>query len=352
MNKKRLAVFTGLLMFLNISIFAQFISVKKDANGWRLLDDRKEIEVKGIVWSYTPIGETHTYDLWSKSDEFIERMIDTDMPMLKAMGVNAIRCAHNEEDPDFLDLCDELGLLVKDEIFDCWRHVGVAGKRQNNRKFASVFLKAGYDVVLVEYRLNDGKRDVEDELKDCAAALDYIADHAAELGLNGERCFLTGDSAGGHLALYMAEGCGDRSLPVHPERFSAKGVMINCPAYDFASYGNPEGMFTKSALSWFLGPRYTDEAWMASMSPRTHLTSLNAPLLVSTCTNDFIRGESLKLNSDCEQAGRQLEFVDIASDDKKVSHVHNVVNTSLPESVEVNERMIRFMDGLIIAGLK
>ena len=92
MNKKRLAVFTGLLMFLNISIFAQFISVKKDANGWRLLDDRKEIEVKGIVWSYTPIGETHTYDLWSKSDEFIERMIDTDMPMLKAMGVNAIRC--------------------------------------------------------------------------------------------------------------------------------------------------------------------------------------------------------------------------------------------------------------------
>lgn len=228
----------------------------------------------------------------------------------------------------------------------------VAGKRQNNRKFASVFLKAGYDVVLVEYRLNDGKRDVEDELKDCAAALDYIADHAAELGLNGERCFLTGDSAGGHLALYMAEGCGDRSLPVHPERFSAKGVMINCPAYDFASYGNPEGMFTKSALSWFLGPRYTDEAWMASMSPRTHLTSLNAPLLVSTCTNDFIRGESLKLNSDCEQAGRQLEFVDIASDDKKVAHVHNVVNTSLPESVEVNERMIRFMDGLIIAGLK
>ncbi|BDC92368.1 hypothetical protein [Treponema bryantii] len=92
MNKKRFAVFTGILLFLNISIFAQFITVKKDANGWRLMEDRKEIEVKGIVWSYTPIGETHTYDLWSKSDEFIERMIDTDMPMLKAMGVNAIRC--------------------------------------------------------------------------------------------------------------------------------------------------------------------------------------------------------------------------------------------------------------------
>ncbi len=92
MNKKRLAAFTALLVFINLSIFAQFITVKKDDKGWRLMEDRKEIEVKGIVWSYTPIGETHTYDLWSKSDEFIERMIDTDMPMLKAMGVNAIRC--------------------------------------------------------------------------------------------------------------------------------------------------------------------------------------------------------------------------------------------------------------------
>ena len=50
---------------------------------------------------------------------------------LKEAGVNAVRCAHNEEDPDFLDLCDELGLLVKDEVFDCWRHIGKAGKRKN-----------------------------------------------------------------------------------------------------------------------------------------------------------------------------------------------------------------------------
>ena len=48
----------------------------------------------------------------------------------------------------------------------------VAGKRENNRRFASVFLREGYDVVLLEYRLNDGVRDVSDELSDCAAGLD------------------------------------------------------------------------------------------------------------------------------------------------------------------------------------
>jgi beta-galactosidase len=39
---------------------------------------------------------------------------------LKALGVNAIRTAHNPPAPEFLDLCDRLGLLVMDEMFDCW----------------------------------------------------------------------------------------------------------------------------------------------------------------------------------------------------------------------------------------
>jgi beta-galactosidase len=39
---------------------------------------------------------------------------------LKELGVNAIRTAHNPPAPEFLDLCDRLGFLVMDEMFDCW----------------------------------------------------------------------------------------------------------------------------------------------------------------------------------------------------------------------------------------
>jgi beta-galactosidase len=39
---------------------------------------------------------------------------------LKKLGVNAIRTAHNPPAPEFLDLCDQMGLLVMDEFFDCW----------------------------------------------------------------------------------------------------------------------------------------------------------------------------------------------------------------------------------------
>ena len=42
---------------------------------------------------------------------------------LKAAGYNAVRSAHNPPGRAFLDACDELGLLVIDEAFDCW-HTG------------------------------------------------------------------------------------------------------------------------------------------------------------------------------------------------------------------------------------
>jgi acetyl esterase/lipase len=219
----------------------------------------------------------------------------------------------------------------------------VAGRRENNRGFASVFLREGYDVVLVEYRLNDGIRDVSDELFDCAAALDYLAVHAAELGLNKERMFLTGDSAGGHLALYMAEGTEDKSLPVRPKAFTTRGALLNCPAYDFATFGDSQS-FSKSALEWFIGPRYKNKEWMTSMSPRTFISSYSGPLFVSTCTKDFIRSQSLLIKEDCDSLSRTFEFVDIASDDRQVDHVHNVTKPNLPESQEVNARMVAFMN--------
>ena len=222
----------------------------------------------------------------------------------------------------------------------------IAGKREFNRIFAEVFLKEGFDVVLVEYRLNDRVRDVSDELRDCAVALDYLSVHAEELGLNKDRMFLTGDSAGGHLALYMAEGAGNPSMPVRPEVFKPLGVLINCPAYDFGQYGEADG-YTEDFKAWFVGPRYKDKEYLASLSPRTFVGSYAGPLFLSTCTNDFIRTESLKLKADCDALGREIVFVDIASEDKKVGHVHNVTDPNLPESREVNAAMIAFMDDTI-----
>ncbi len=40
--------------------------------------------------------------------------------LLKSIGFNAIRTAHNPPSPELLDECDRQGMLVMDEAFDCW----------------------------------------------------------------------------------------------------------------------------------------------------------------------------------------------------------------------------------------
>jgi beta-galactosidase len=49
-----------------------------------------------------------------------QRAIQRRLAQLKAIGVNAIRTAHDVPNPDFLDLCDRMGLLVLDEFTDVW----------------------------------------------------------------------------------------------------------------------------------------------------------------------------------------------------------------------------------------
>jgi beta-galactosidase len=48
------------------------------------------------------------------------RVWERRLEALKRVGVNGIRAAHNPPDPAFLDLCDRMGFLVMDEMFDQW----------------------------------------------------------------------------------------------------------------------------------------------------------------------------------------------------------------------------------------
>ncbi len=49
-----------------------------------------------------------------------QRLWERRLKILKTMGCNAIRTAHNPPAPEFLDLCDRMGFLVMDEAFDEW----------------------------------------------------------------------------------------------------------------------------------------------------------------------------------------------------------------------------------------
>lgn len=49
------------------------------------------------------------------------RAMERQIEILKAFGCNAIRTSHNPPAPEFLELCDRMGMLVQVEAFDTWR---------------------------------------------------------------------------------------------------------------------------------------------------------------------------------------------------------------------------------------
>ena len=71
----------------------------------------ENVKLKGVCehWEGGPVGGA-----WTKP------MLRWKLQSLKDMGINAIRPSHNPTPPMFYDICDEIGLLVMDEIFDGW----------------------------------------------------------------------------------------------------------------------------------------------------------------------------------------------------------------------------------------
>lgn len=71
----------------------------------------KWMKVKGVCLHHDAgaLGAVVPRDVWKRRLE-----------NLKKIGVNAIRMSHNPQAPVLYDLCDEMGLLVKDEAFDEW----------------------------------------------------------------------------------------------------------------------------------------------------------------------------------------------------------------------------------------
>lgn len=60
-------------------------------------------------------------DLGALGMAFNRSAASRQLQMMKDMGVNGIRTAHNPAASEFLDLCDEMGFIVMSETFDVWK---------------------------------------------------------------------------------------------------------------------------------------------------------------------------------------------------------------------------------------
>jgi beta-galactosidase len=83
-----------------------------------MFDGKKGVIVNGKSVYINGVNQHH--DLGALGGAFNVKAAQRQLELLKEMGCNAIRMAHNPPAPELLDLTDKMGFLVINEIYDSW----------------------------------------------------------------------------------------------------------------------------------------------------------------------------------------------------------------------------------------
>ncbi len=81
------------LLLITASGYAQpaQVAVIQDNTGMKLQVNGQDFMVNGMNWDYFPVGTNFNYSLWKQPDDIIMAALDTEMALLKNMGINAVR---------------------------------------------------------------------------------------------------------------------------------------------------------------------------------------------------------------------------------------------------------------------
>ena len=107
----------------------------------------KQIEIKDnvVLWNGAPIKCTGVcrHDFWAdRGFALTEANWVKDLTLMKAANINAIRTSHYNHAQRFLELCDEKGMYVLDEVPYCWINDQV-----KDPKYAPYLLQRGQETV-------------------------------------------------------------------------------------------------------------------------------------------------------------------------------------------------------------
>ncbi|MFF7474502.1 alpha/beta fold hydrolase [Streptomyces sp. NPDC008092] len=188
----------------------------------------------------------------------------------------------------------------------------VTADRTGNLDQRTYVADQGYVVASVQYRTTTGGATYKDALADVKSAIRYLRANAGTYGIDTDRVFVWGQSAGGYLAAMTGVTSGDTKYDVgaHLDQSSAvQGVVDEFgPAnlselaadYDRAAqdFNYAKG---NSAAQWVYGPgttksvaQYTSQ--VAAADPATHITSSTPPFLLMHGTADPLVSPSQTLN--------------------------------------------------------
>ncbi len=160
-------------------------------------------------------------------------------------------------------------------------------------------------VVSVHYRLAPEDK-YPAAADDCYAASAWVAENGAEIGVDGSRMAVAGDSAGGNLSAVVAQMARDKGGPAIAAQ--VLHVPVTDHNYSYPSYTeNAEGLLlTRASMVWFwdhyLPNAEAGQEAYASPIKADDLSGL-APALIQTAEFDPLRDEGEAYGAAIEAAG-------------------------------------------------
>jgi arylformamidase len=176
------------------------------------------------------------------------------------------------------------------------------GDRKSFARQGQTFARAGVGVASVGYRLSPGVTHPA-HVQDVAKAFAFVHQHIADHGGRPDQMFISGHSAGGHLAALLAT---DESY-LKAEKLSLKDVRGAMPISGV--YRIPPGKIEKA-----FG---TDPAGSAQASPITHVKAGDPPFLILYADND-LKGMEKGAEAFCaamKKAGNEATCMRVADRD-------------------------------------
>lgn len=235
------------------------------------------------------------------------------------------------------------------------------GHKELNRNFNVHLAQLGFVVFSVNYRVMP-ESDFLGQLADVEAAFAWIREHIDDYPADPRSIFLTGDSAGGTLALYataversqkMAEALG-----LQRSGLALKGSALISGLFDLKPYldavdgigeidqSSPTGSMMVISPFFFKTLKERGERWadLGFMAANVDLP----PLFLNTSNDDFLQGDAMRLAAALCDAGRDFELHDRhTSKGQTLGHVYPVCMSWLPESQETLRQIRDFSYNLL-----
>ncbi len=218
-----------------------------------------------------------------------------------------------------------------------------ASYKEVNANFNYEWARLGYNVVSISYR-RIPETTLWHQVDDVMAALRFIGVNARRLGLNTERCYLTGDSAGALLALFALALEGSDQLQT-AFGIKASGIPFRAAGLISIMLDTQRKDLMRAINSRITGPldRGTAyERYLLNPSLLVGATKL-PPIFQVTSNEDLIQKDSLRFERLLELSGTEHEMQNWPKGtERELVHVFAVGYPMYPESREVFSKMDAF----------